>query len=51
MYRTSLKQVESYKGMIAAAQRNLAEEEEQAKREAENAERAKAKIARLGNYG
>jgi hypothetical protein len=47
MYGTSAKQIENYQGLIKTAEQRMAEERENMKREAENAETAKAKAARL----
>jgi hypothetical protein len=50
MYATSLKQIESCRWALADAARKIADEQEHAKQEAELAEQAKAKVARLANY-
>jgi hypothetical protein len=51
MHGASMEQIEGYQGLIKCAEQKIIEERELAAREAENAEAAKTKAARLANYG
>jgi hypothetical protein len=50
MHETSLEQIDSCRRLIASTEAKIAAEQELAKQEAEWAEEAKAKAARLANY-
>jgi hypothetical protein len=49
-HASSLEQIENCRTLIAIPEKQIAEQQEGAKREAEHAERATAKAARLANY-